>query len=173
MNVLAMLQKDLQKELKVTTSKRTNSCLHQQSTSALKSFSWTQLESEVESNAPTLHHVLRGLLQFPGRNNPKRKAGRVRDVLPCQQLSSLQSLCCGVVKTLQSWHKSCSDSLALHSGQAGKQVCYIHNYIHMHVYMCKCMNVVVNYYVCVHVNMYVIYTYVTARLLVCCAVRKD
>lgn len=139
-NVLAMLWKDLLKELKVMTSKKINSCLRQKSISALRSFSWTQLESEVESHAPTLYHVLQGLVTVPRQKWSQKKGQQSKRCSYHASNSAVFGLCVAVL--LRHCNHSMSlvqkiISLVLHSGHAGKQVhiCYIHNLLHVDTYM--------------------------------------
>ena len=140
-NVLTMLLKDLQKELKTMAAKRTNFCLRHQSVSALKSFSWTQLESEVERNAPTLHNVLKGLTTATRQERSQKRGRKSKKHSYHASNSAVFGLCVAVL--LRHCNHSMSVvqrviSLILHSGHAGKQV-------HIHVccipdYMYKCMS---------------------------------
>lgn len=146
-NVLAMLRKDLQKELKTLTAKRTNSCLRQRSVLALRSFSWAKLEEEVERNAPTLHNVLKGLTTVTRLERSQKKGRKRKRRSYHASNSAVFGLCVAVL--LRHCNHSMSlvqriISVILHSGHAGKQVhlccindyaLYVYMYIHVHVHI--------------------------------------
>ena len=134
-NVLAVLRKDLQKELKTMSSKKVNSCLRQRSFSSLKNFSWAQLVSEVETNAPTLHQVLQGLVTVRRQERSRKKEKQKKRSYHAKD-STIFGLCVAVLLRHHNHSMSLVQriiSLVLHSGHAGKQVGLV---LYFYIYMC-------------------------------------
>lgn len=123
---LKVLEKDIQKDLtKIASKKWGSSCLRQRTLDALESFSWEKLLLELKLKAPTLYHVLQGCVNVRRRERAgrqgKRRVHRPND-------SAVLGVCAALLCRHRNQHLNLLQrliSLILHSGHAGKQVCFL------------------------------------------------
>ena len=115
------------------SAKKTNSCLRQRDLAAMQIFTWDSLVSELESNAPTLHQVLKACVTVSRRLRAQKRCGskkKVRSHHP--ESAAVLGLCAAVLLRHRNHSMSLVQrilSVILHSGHAGKQV-----HVHVHVF---------------------------------------
>ena len=113
---------------------KTNSCLRQQDLAAMQIFTWDSLVSELESNAPTLHQVLKACVTVSRRQRAQKRCGskkKVRSHHP--ESAAVLGLCAAVLLRHRNHSMSLVQrilSVILHSGHVGKQV-----HVHVHVFL--------------------------------------
>lgn len=120
---LKILETDIQKDLsRVASKQKGSSCLRQKTLDSLQSFSWEKLNLELKMKAPTLHRVLQGCV-----NIRRRERGRSRKTHHVHN-SAVLGVCAAILLRHRNQHLNAVQrifSLILHSGHAGKQVCFV------------------------------------------------
>ncbi len=137
-HIVDILAKRVQKEMAVMCSKKTSSTLRSAKPEALENFSWDTLVAEVETHAPTLLQVLRGIADVKHRvrkgSKPKLKSTRPSN-------TAVVGVCAAILLRHGNVHTNLLQkmvSLLLSGGHASKQVhvtlsLHDYNYVVLHM----------------------------------------
>ena len=125
--LLRLLVTDLQSELKKMCTLKSNSCLRQRSITALSSFTWDKLLSEMASVAPTVLQILQGCATVKRRKRLAKKGIR-KGKMPkssARKDSAVVGMCTAILLRHRSQRMNLVQrllSVILHSGHASKEV---------------------------------------------------
>lgn len=120
-HVIQALLVEIQKELTVMTSKKTQSVLRDKARDAYSKFSWDSIIGELQKHAPTLLKFLSGCVNVKRRRMKKvKRANKNRP-----KINSIIALCASILLRNKSSHMNLLQqimSVILQAGHASKQV---------------------------------------------------
>lgn len=111
--------KQVQKEMTTMCARKTKSILREGSLQTLRNFSWSDIISDVERNAPTLLKVLQGIAEVKRRVTKSKKSTTTPNTY-------VVGVCASIFLRHRNTHMNLLQkiiSLVLNSGHASKQVC--------------------------------------------------
>ena len=128
-HVFNILKRDIQREIKMLSAKKTNSIFRVTTTKALSDFSWDELEKELILKAPTLFDALNACVDVNRRHRTTVSSGEKRGRKRKRIISNTTviGVCAGILLRHCNHHMNLVQrliALILHSGHSGKQVCF-------------------------------------------------
>ena len=134
-NILLVLGKEIEKEMTKMSAKKTNSCFRQRHLAAMQIFTWDSLVSELESNALTLHQVLKACVTVSRSLRAQKRCGSKKNIrFHHPESAAVLGLCAAVLLRYHNHSMSLVQwilSVILHSGHAWKQV-HVHGHVFLH-----------------------------------------
>lgn len=124
--VLKVLAADVQRELTRVTARNTKSLFRDSSLESVQSFSWDAAATELETQAPLLTAVLRGIVCVKRRVRVRKLRRRKKQASHRPSDTAVLCICAAIMLRHRNVHMNMLQrivSLILYNGHASKQVC--------------------------------------------------